>query len=115
MASCDDDSNEQTARESLAPTLATDGTTRVVLINDGRRRQLLTIKARAGAAAAMLERLQAPSIASEQSITLGGQSFGSQTTTGLLAGAPRLEAVEPADGSYLVCVPAASAALVTIR
>jgi tripartite-type tricarboxylate transporter receptor subunit TctC len=68
-------------------TRAPDGTTRVVLINlvtSGAR----TVAVRAGSASrpATLERLQAPSASATGDVTLGGQSFGPETSTGALTG-----------------------------
>jgi hypothetical protein len=48
-------------------------------------------------------------------VTLGGQAFAAPTTTGLLTGVPQNESVKPAGGYYLVTLPAASAAMLTIR
>jgi hypothetical protein len=47
-------------------------------------------------------------------LSLGGQSFGSQTTTGLITGNPESDSVTPSAGSYLVRLPAASAAMLTL-
>jgi hypothetical protein len=47
-------------------------------------------------------------------VTLGGQSFGPETSTGLLAGSSDLTFAKPVAGRYLVTVPAASAALLTV-
>jgi hypothetical protein len=46
-------------------------------------------------------------------VTIGGQSFGPETSTGLLAGPSRVTPVTPVAGYYVVNVPAASAAMVT--
>ena len=50
----------------------------------------------------------------EFAITLGGQSFGARTTTGLLADPSRTVALKPRAGDYVVQMPAASAALLTL-
>jgi hypothetical protein len=47
-------------------------------------------------------------------MSLGGQSFGSQTNTGLLAGKPESDSVTSSAGRYLVRLPAASAAMLTL-
>jgi hypothetical protein len=92
-----------------------DGTVRVVLINkDLTQTRATAIRAPALAGTTTLERLQAPSARATQGVTLGGQSFGSQTTTGQLAGAPNLTFVKPAAGQYVVTLPPASATLLTI-
>jgi len=94
-------------------TRAPDGRTRVVLINDSpTRASFVVVKARGGPAT--LERLQAPSLTATHGVTLGGQSFGSASATGLLAGRPRTVTVAPAAGQYVVKVPAGSAALLTL-
>ncbi len=69
-------------------TEAPNGVIRVVLINDGDREQLVSLRARTASAPAMVERLQAPGIDAQRGVTLGGQSFGSQTGTGRLVGRP---------------------------
>ncbi len=95
-------------------TLAPDGQTRVVLINkDVTHDRLLAVRLPAPAGVATLERLQAPSINANTGVTLGGQSFGSETGTGLLAGAPSDLVVTPVAGRYVVRLPAASAAMLT--
>jgi hypothetical protein len=47
-------------------------------------------------------------------VTLGGQSYGTSTTTGLLAGPQRTRTVAPTDGEYMLRVPPATAALLTV-
>ena len=46
-------------------------------------------------------------------MTIGGQTFGAQTTTGTLPGPPATTPVDPASGTYTVSLPAGSAALLT--
>lgn len=60
------------------------------------------------------EQLRARSVHATSGVTLGGQSFGPATSTGLLAGGPANLTVSPAGGTYTVRVPAASATLLTI-
>ncbi len=62
---------------------------------------------------AQLERLQAPSAASTNGVTLGGQTFGNQTSTGDLPALPHTDPLLPVLGSYSFLMPAASAALLT--
>jgi hypothetical protein len=92
-----------------------DGRTRVVLINDSRRRSVTTaVRAAPGATSATVERLRAPAIAARRGITLGGQSFGATTTTATLAGPvhdPTLTAIQ---GRFVVRVAPGSATLLTI-
>jgi hypothetical protein len=61
---------------------------------------------------ASLDWLRAPKVNSTSGVTLGGQSFGSQTSSGTL-GAPQTQPVLSVAGSYTVDVPAASAVLLT--
>jgi hypothetical protein len=92
-------------------TLAPDGRRRVVLINFARSAgQIVAVKA-AGAGTASLVRLSAPSAAATGGVTLGGQSFGASTTTGLLSGPARTTAISLAR----VWLPASSAAILTLK
>jgi hypothetical protein len=102
------------ALESWA-TRAPDGTTRVVVINDGARARTVALRVPALAGTATLERLQARSLTAQSGVTLDGQSFGSTTATGLLAGVPRTLSVVPAGHDYVFVVPAASAAFLTLK
>jgi hypothetical protein len=99
-------------------TLGRDGRTRVVLINDSFRGAIVVLvrgpAGVGGAAAARLERLLAPGASVTGGVTLAGQSFGSQTTTGTLRGRLRASTVEPGKAGYRVRLPAASAAMLTI-
>ncbi len=95
-----------------------DHETRVVLINDSltsSRSVLVRIPAdRAPSGPAQLQFLEAPSAAATSGVTLAGQTFGPQTSTGTLPGTPETESVPPAGGGYAVDLPASSAALLTI-
>jgi hypothetical protein len=96
-------------------TLARDRHVRVVLINTNTARsQVVTVRAPSEAGSGTLERLTAPNVAATSGITLGGQSFGSPTATGLLAGNSRLVKVPRTLGAYRVTVPPASAAMLTL-
>jgi hypothetical protein len=93
-----------------------DGHIRVVLINDSAT-DGETIEVRApGVVAASgpgkLERLRAPSVSATSGVTLGGQSFGAYTETGQLS--PQASSVSRDGGHFVVVVPAASAALLTL-
>jgi hypothetical protein len=96
-------------------THARDGTLRVLLINPGPGARRLALKLPSRSAAGTIERLQAPSLASQTGVTLGGRTYGSLTNTGLLAGPSDVETVRPAADVYRVRVPAGSAALLTVR
>jgi hypothetical protein len=93
---------------------APDHTIRLVLINEGAHAQRLAVRVPAAAAMATgtLERLEAPSLRAEGHVTLGGQAFGA--TTGLPAGPLRTSTVSPAGNRYMVRVPGASAAMLTL-
>jgi hypothetical protein len=98
-------------------TRGTDGQIRVVLINEDLQdaRTVAIGIPGAGGAPAAVERLRAPSIAAKSGVALGGQSFAAATRSGVLAGKSRVSVVQPAiGGSYVVKVPPASAALVTV-
>jgi hypothetical protein len=102
-------------------TRATDGTMRVVLINQSARARVVAVrpwsKQLTPASAprpAELERLIAPSIRSRGGITLGGQTFGAATGTGLLAGHKEVDSLAPWRGAYAVALRAHSAVLLTI-
>ena len=96
-------------------TKGTDGAIRVVLINDSTAQaRTVTLRAPALGGPSALERLLAPSARATQGVTLGGLSFGAETATGQLAGTPTLTPVTPTGGQYVISMPAASAALLTI-
>jgi len=97
-------------------TRAPDGVVRVVLINDstGGAPREIVVRVPSIGGPATLVRLQARSAAAQSGVTLGGQGFGPETGTGLLAGAPQATTVTPAAGEYVVSLPAASAALLTL-
>jgi hypothetical protein len=63
---------------------------------------------------AALKTLEAPAVNATSGVTLGGQSFGPETTTGTLPGPPQTTPVAPGPGGYTIRVPAASAALLTV-
>ncbi|MGZ4214575.1 MAG: glycosyl hydrolase family 79 C-terminal domain-containing protein [Solirubrobacteraceae bacterium] len=96
-------------------TRTADGHVRVVMINkDTRRARVLALRISGHDQSAALERLRAPGASSTNSVTLAGQSFGTETLTGLLAGTPHVTAVAADSGEYTVKVPAASAAMLTL-
>ena len=96
-------------------TLAPDGHIRVVLINTSPTdAQLIRVRAPSATGPAGLELLDAPSVHATTGVTLGGQSFGPETTTGLLAGPPPTAEVTPVAGDYVISVPAGSAAMLTL-
>jgi hypothetical protein len=88
------------------------GHTRVVLINESLDRRAVAVNA-TGDGTATLERLRAPRLDSTSGVTLGGQSFGTRTTTGLLAGRSGIAKLSARQGRYEFTLPAETAALVT--
>ncbi len=96
-------------------TRAPDGTVRIVLINDYTA-QSRTVHVRIAGAhgTATLERLRSKGLTATTGVTLGGQSFGDSTTTGMVAGRAALDTVRPTSGGYVVRMPRASAAMLTI-
>ncbi len=96
-------------------TRARDGTVHVVLINeDTAGSRTVTVHIAGPHGAAMLERLQARSLSARTGVTLSGQTFGTATTTGTLTGHSTLAMVAHTHGAYVVKLPAASAAMLTI-
>jgi hypothetical protein len=96
-------------------TIGADRTTRVVVINKRTASsRVVEIRVPAGAGGATLELMRAPAITSKTGITIGGQGFGAQTTTGELAGTSQATTRKPSTGHYTFTLPAASAALLTI-
>ncbi len=97
-------------------TRASDRHIRVVLINDDLfHSRVEAIRVRGVTGDAKLALLRAPKVLARSGVELAGQSFGTSTTTGLLDGTSRLRSVPPAvGGAYVVTVPPASAALLTV-
>jgi len=97
-------------------TLAPGRTVRVVLINDSPERSItVAIRAPFGATAtARLTRLIAPGLTAKTNVTLAGQTFGTRTSTANLTGAFRVAMIEPVKRRYVITLPAASAALLTV-
>ncbi|MEO6859695.1 MAG: glycosyl hydrolase family 79 C-terminal domain-containing protein, partial [Solirubrobacteraceae bacterium] len=90
------------------------GRERVLVINDSPRRSLVVAVRLPGTpGAAAVARLTAPSVSSKRGVTLAGQSFGDQTSTGILSGTVRTTTIAPTQGRFVVSLPAASAALLS--
>jgi len=95
-------------------TISPGGLMHVVLINDGLTSgHIVTIRPPKGSGTAVLERLRAPSVASTTGVTLAGQSFGTLTSTGRLAGKVKSVRIKLVHGRYLIRLPASSAAMLT--
>lgn len=92
-----------------------DGTVRVVLLNDDTARsQTVTVRIPGVSGKAALTRLLGKGVSGTSGVTLGGQSYGSVTTTGLLAGHSTVATVSKTSRGYVVKLPRASAAMLTI-
>jgi hypothetical protein len=95
-------------------TRATDGRIRVVLINkDATHGRTVALQIPGASGPALLARLRGPGLAAKHGVSFGGQSFG-QTSTGVLAGKPSAATITPNGSRYVVPLPAASAAVLTI-
>jgi hypothetical protein len=112
-----------TGQTRVWATIGKDGYTRLVLINDSlTQASSVVVQMPNASGPAELERLLAHSAYSTGGITIGGQSFQPQTTTGALIGPTSMAALTPAPypttrptaSSYAIALPAASAALLTI-
>jgi hypothetical protein len=89
---------------------------RVMLINDSLTQSAtVSVKPPAGVATApgALERLTAPSASATRHISIGGRTFGAQTTTGSLQ-QPVTQQVKPVARTFHVTLPAASAVLLSL-
>ena len=96
-------------------TQAGDGTLRVTLINqDPAAEHDVQLQIPNSTTPGNVETLSAPSLSSTDGVTLGGQSFGAETSSGTLPGPPTTTPLAPVTGSYTVALPAAGAALLTI-
>jgi Glycosyl hydrolase family 79 C-terminal beta domain len=96
-------------------TRAPDGTVHVVLINDyTAQARTIAVQIAGANGGATLERLRAPGVTARTGVTLGGQGFGTATTTGLLSGRSAITPVDPVKGAYSVRLPPASAAMLTL-
>jgi hypothetical protein len=95
-------------------TRARRGQTRVVLIDTRSRGRMVAVRVPGGGASATVERLLAPSLRARSGVTIGGQSFSATSHTAVPSGHPEIERVARRRGAYLVRMPGASAAMLTI-
>ena len=96
-------------------TVGPDGTVRVVTINqDATAEHDVQVLIPGATDAGSEETLTAPSLTATTGVSLGGQSFGEETTTGALPGAPAATPVTPSSGVYTVPLAPGSATLMTI-
>jgi hypothetical protein len=94
-------------------TRAPDGRTRVVIINkDPDNVQTVQVSVPGSGGLASLDWLRAPSVLSTSGVTLGSQSFGAATRSGLLQPA-QTAPITAVGGTYSVQLPAASAVMLT--
>jgi hypothetical protein len=99
---------------NLWATRATDGTVHVVLINDNfTKPATVNVPLSSPAGPGTLEALRAPHIGATSGVTIGGQTFGASTTTGLLP-PYHLQQVTASRGRYSVRVPPATAIMLTV-
>jgi hypothetical protein len=96
-------------------TRAPDGTIHVVLINEYTvQSRTVTVRIPGARTAATVEQLRGKGISATTGVTLGGQTFGSATATGTLSGRSTVTTVRPGHGAYIVKLPRASAAMITL-
>jgi len=95
-------------------TRAADGTIRVVVTNGGGSSRTLAVRVPGAHGDATLARLTAPAPSSTGGVSLGGQSFGSETNTGALVGRAQTASVPEGDGRYVVRLPSASAVMLVL-
>ncbi len=107
-------SKSGTAKIQAWATRAVDGTVRVVIINLGNHRHTVALDTGTASGPGTLERLEGSSLTTTYGVKLGGQTFGSETSTGRLAGRRRTAIVKSDGGDYVVGMPALSAAMLTI-
>jgi hypothetical protein len=96
-------------------TRAPNGAIHVVLINEyTAQSRTVAVRIPGVRGPATLERLKGRGITARAGVTLGGQTYGSATTTGVLAGRSTLVDVRKTGAGYVVTLPRASAAMLTI-
>jgi Glycosyl hydrolase family 79 C-terminal beta domain len=95
-------------------TQAPDGKLRVVMINKSPDTPAqVQLQLPGTPVGAVLQALSAPSLGATGSVSFAGQTFGSQTSTGVLPGTPGATPIDPTAGTYNVQVPAGSALVLT--
>ena len=95
-------------------TLARDGLTRIVLINkDPTHPAVVNVQLPQDSAPLTVERLSATRLTATGDVRLGGESFGSQTSTGTLPADLHPQQLTATPDGYEVTLPAASAVLLT--
>jgi hypothetical protein len=98
-------------------TAGADGVTRVVIINQDTTAehdvQLSLPASSTPLGTGSLETLSAPSVSATDGVTLGGQTFGEESTTGTLPASPATTPLLPVGGQYTVPVAAGSAVMLS--
>jgi hypothetical protein len=95
-------------------TQAPDGKLRVVMINKSPDTPVqVQLQLPGDPIGSSLQTLSAPGLTSTGDVRLAGQTFGTDTTTGVLSGAPTSTPLAPTAGTYDVDLPAASAIVLT--
>jgi hypothetical protein len=108
-------SGDRGGQVKLWATRAPSGQTRVVLINENTTgRRAVAVQVAGSTGVATLQRLRAPRVDASRRVTLAGQTFGSETGTGLLSGQRRVTRLAPVSERYMITLPAASAAMLTL-
>jgi hypothetical protein len=96
-------------------TRAPGGMVRVVLINASRNRAItIAVRPPGASAVATLERLRAPGLRATGHVALAGQTFGAASTTGELPHSRETPTLHPIQDHYVLELPPASAALLTL-
>jgi hypothetical protein len=96
-------------------TKARNGEIRVLLINDSTTTSHeVLVQPPSSTSHGLEENLTAPTVASTSGVTLGGQSFGTETSTGTLAGQQQLTSVTPTSGQYDVTLAPGSATMLAL-
>jgi len=96
-------------------TRAQNGEIRVVLINDSLTTSHdVLVQPPTTTGNALLENLTAPSMDATSGVTLGGQSFGTETSTGSLTGHAQLIPVTPTNGQFDITLAPASATMLAL-
>jgi hypothetical protein len=91
-----------------------DGSVRVTLINkDPVAEHDVSLSISGATETGSVQTLQAASVSATSGVTLGGQTFGDETSTGVLP-TPATTPLTPVAGTYTVPLPAGSAALLTL-
>jgi hypothetical protein len=89
------------------------GTVNTVLINKSMTDAQTVQLTLPGSTSVSVEWLTAASAYSTSGVTLGGQTFGAQTTTGVLPSPPQTTSLDALLGTYTITIPPASAALIS--